>query len=115
MGMESQLSARARQQLDRFNRQYFQLHLDLNYPDEEQLRNDVFQQELYTRVFSEDIKHAPPARYQIRILKELTRNIEESIRDWDEEVCYSLNLFYMTICSPYYAHVLTSFIPSGYL
>ena len=86
--MESQSSASARQQLDRFSRQYLQLQLELDYPDEEHLRNDTFQQSLYVRLFSENvIKHAPPARYQLRVLKELTRRIEQSIQDWEEEVC----------------------------
>ncbi len=86
--MESQLSASARHQLDRFVRQYLQLQLDLDYPDEEHLRNDVFQQSLHSQLFSENgIKDAPPARYQLRVLKELTRRIQQSIQDWEEEVC----------------------------
>jgi hypothetical protein len=86
--MESQLSASARQQLDRFSRQYLQLQHELDYPDEEQLRNDIFQQSLYARLFLENrTKYTPPARYQLRVLKELTRRIEQSIQDWEEEVC----------------------------
>src|SRR6266536_6669475 len=89
--MESQFSASATQQLDRFCRQYLQLQLDPDYPDAENLRNDIFQQSLNARLFEENaIKHAPPQRYQLRILKELTRRIEQGIQDWEEEVC---NLF----------------------
>ena len=86
--MESQLSASARQQLDRFSRQYLQLQLDLDYPDEENLRNDALQQSLHSRLFSEHgAKNAPPARYQLRVLKELMQRIEQSIQNWEEEVC----------------------------
>src|SRR5579859_4799416 len=88
-GMESQLSLDARQQLDRFCRQYLKLQLDPDYPDAENLRNDAFQRSLNARLFEENvIKHAPPQRYQFRILKELTKRIEQSIQDWEEEVCH---------------------------
>ena len=91
--MESQLSASARRQLDRFCRQYLQLQLELDYPHEEQLRNDAFQQSLYARLFQEGtISHAPPQRYQLRVLKELTKRIEQSIQDWEEEVCSFLTI-----------------------
>jgi hypothetical protein len=91
--MEIQSLASMRQQLDRFTRQYFQLQLSLDYPDEEHLRNDAFQRSLHARMFLETtIKHTPPVRYQIRVLKELTRRIEQSIQDWEEEVCCFLQL-----------------------
>jgi hypothetical protein len=84
--MESQLSPEVRKQLDRFCRQYLQVH-QVDYPDDEHLRNDVVQQLIYDRLFKPDIiKHAPPQRYQLRILKELIRRIEQSIKDWEEEV-----------------------------
>ncbi|KAK0102351.1 hypothetical protein ONS95_005972 [Cadophora gregata] len=85
MGMKSQLSADARHQLDRFCRQYLQVTLELNYPTEEHLRSDAFQQSIYSRLFSDDIQYAPPPRYQLRVLKELMKRIEASIQDWDEE------------------------------
>jgi len=85
--MESQLLHGARRQLDRFCRQYLQVQLDLDYPDEEHLRNYTFQESLHAKLFAENtLKHAPPARYQLRVLKELTRRIEQSIQDWEEEV-----------------------------
>jgi hypothetical protein len=91
--MESQLSASARQQLDLFCRQYLQVQLELDYPDGDHLRNDAFQVVLYGRLFQEGaLKHAPSQRYQLRVLKELTRRIEESIQDWEEEVCISINI-----------------------
>jgi hypothetical protein len=86
--MERQLSLSARDQLNRFRRQYLQVQLDLDYPDEEYLRNDSFQQALYAGLFEEDVvKCAPPQRFQLRVLKELTRRIEQNIQDWEEEVC----------------------------
>ena len=79
----------ARQQLERFSRQYLQLQLNLDYPDDEHLRNVDFQRSLHSRLFSEDgIKMAPPARYQLRVLKALISRIEQSIQDWEEDVCY---------------------------
>jgi hypothetical protein len=85
--MESQLSPDARQQLHRFCRQYLQVQLELDYPGGQYLRNDIFQQSLYTKLFKPDaIRHSPPARHQLRVLKELTRRIEESIQDPEEEV-----------------------------
>ncbi|KAL2071223.1 hypothetical protein VTL71DRAFT_12458 [Oculimacula yallundae] len=83
--MAGQLSVNARHQLDRFCRQYLQVTLELNYPAEEHLRRDAFQQSLYTRLFSEDVQYVPPQRYQLRVLKELMKRIEASIQDWDEE------------------------------
>jgi hypothetical protein len=86
--MEIQLLPGARRQLDRFCRQYLQVQLDLDYPDKEHLRNDTFQEVLHAKLFAENtLKHAPPARYQLRALKELTWRIEQSIQDWEEEVC----------------------------
>jgi hypothetical protein len=58
------------------------------------------------------LKHAPPARYQLRVLKELTRRIEHSIQDWEEEVCH----FFAR--QPYVVHInhiLTSICLSGHL
>jgi hypothetical protein len=87
-GMENLLSLEARRHLDRFCRQYLQVQLDLDYPDEEYLRNDVFQWSIYSRLFAEHaVEHAPPPRYQFRVLKELTKRIESSIVDWEEGVC----------------------------
>jgi len=85
MGMESQISVDARHQLDRFCRQYLQVTLGLDYPTEEHLRNDAFQQSIYSRLFSDDVQYAPPPRYQLRVLKELMKRIEASIQDWDEQ------------------------------
>ena len=112
--MESQLSATARQQLNRFNRQYLQLQLDLDYPDDDYLRNDDFQQCLHFRLFSENgVKNAPPARYQLRVLKELTRRVEQSIQDWEEEVSYFLHAgsptWHMWVVFPSFSDFVLSF------
>jgi hypothetical protein len=88
MGMESQILLKAQRQLDRFCRQYLQVQLNLDYPDEEHLRNAAVQQAIYSRLFADHaIAHVPPPRYQLRVLKELVNRIEQSIQDWEEEVC----------------------------
>jgi hypothetical protein len=84
--MNDQLSPSARHHLDRFCRQYLQIEHDLDYPAQEHLRNETFQQSLYARVFKDGDEPSPPPRYQLRVLKKLTEKIEESIQDWDEEV-----------------------------
>ncbi|KAH8808053.1 putative methyltransferase-domain-containing protein [Xylogone sp. PMI_703] len=84
--MEDQLSVTARQQLDRFCRQFLQLQLDLDYPDDEHLRKAEFQDAIFARLFREGaVQYAQPLRYQIKVLKELIRRIEQSIIDWEEE------------------------------
>lgn len=86
--MDDSLSAPAARQLNRFCCQYLQLQPSLDYPDKENIRKDLFQQALYARLFAENaIEHAPPQRYQFRVLKELIRRIEDSIQDREEEVC----------------------------
>jgi hypothetical protein len=82
------LSLESRRQLNLFIRQYLQLQTPIMYPDPNNLRQEVFQQALYEKIFKEGaISHEPPKRYQLRILKELTARIESSITDWDREVC----------------------------
>lgn len=77
----------ARRQLDRFCRQYIQVQLNLDFPDGECLRQDVYQEEIYSRLFDENnLPRGPPKRYQLKALKELTERIEDSIQDWEEEV-----------------------------
>jgi hypothetical protein len=89
--MRGQLSSDAQHQLDRFSRQYFQLELALDYPDGNYLRNDAFQQSLDAKLFSSSIVRLPPQRYQLRVLKSLIQKIEQSIQDWDEEVCHPIS------------------------
>ena len=90
-GMESQLSPNARCQLDRFARQYFQLESDLDFPQESCLRNHAFQQALAVNLFKASLDRAPPQRYQLRVLKLLVEKIEQSIQDWDEQVCHLIS------------------------
>ena len=85
--MENQLTVDARRQLNRFCRQYLQLHLDIDFPSEELLRDWNFQECIYNTLYEEkSIKYAPPERYQLRILKQLILRIEESIQDVEEDV-----------------------------
>lgn len=85
--MAQVLPPEAIEQLERLCRQYLQLHQDLDYPSSEYLRNDNFQQSLYQNLFAEGaLKYPPSLRYQLRVLKELTKRIEQSIQDWEEEV-----------------------------
>lgn len=89
MDAESQkeLSSHRNNQLDRFCRQYLQLLPNLDYPDEEYLQDETFQEEIYSRLFKENVlEYPPPQRYQLKTLKELTRKIEKSIHDWEEQV-----------------------------
>ncbi|KAI1808804.1 putative methyltransferase-domain-containing protein [Daldinia bambusicola] len=70
--------------IDRFCRQYLQLERDLEYPPTETLRELDVQDTIYRRIFADDaLAYAPPPRYQLRVLKELTSRIEASIEDWD--------------------------------
>jgi hypothetical protein len=85
--MES-LTLELQQELKIFRRQYLQLQVKITYPAPDSLRQEVFQQTLYDRVFAEGaVEHHPPERYQLKVLKELMRRIESSITNWDEEVC----------------------------
>ncbi|TAQ90854.1 hypothetical protein B7494_g797 [Chlorociboria aeruginascens] len=84
--MDQHLSPDAERQLSRFCRQYLQLQRELDYPDGEHLRNEVFQEAINARLFEEDaLDHPPPHRYQLRVLKELSARIERSIVDWEEQ------------------------------
>jgi predicted nicotinamide N-methyase len=57
-----------------------------DFPDAELLRDEVVQETIYERVFSDALPLRPPRRYQARILKELIARIEASIEDWDQHV-----------------------------
>ncbi|CAG8958087.1 hypothetical protein HYFRA_00000431 [Hymenoscyphus fraxineus] len=84
--MEHQLSVDSQKHLDRFCRQYLQFYLYLDYPDDQYLRNEAFQETIYNTLFKEgSLPHPPPLIYQVRVLKELLRRIEASIQNWDEE------------------------------
>jgi hypothetical protein len=98
--MENEISAEGSRQLNRFCRQYLQLHQELDYPEEEFLRQATFQETLYESLFEESaLAHPPPQRYQLRVLKELVKRIENSIQDWEEEVCLSFRSSYFILKS----------------
>lgn len=74
-------------ELDHFKHQYLQLQVAVRYPDRQYLKHEDFQNEMYARIFSQGaLKYHPPQRYQLRVLKELMKRIEDSITDWEEEV-----------------------------
>jgi len=74
-------------QLNKFKRQYLQLQGKIIYPENQFLQDSNFQEALYKDIFLEGaLKHPPPNRYRLRILKKLLQRIEESITDWEEQV-----------------------------
>ncbi|KAL0475889.1 putative methyltransferase domain-containing protein [Neurospora intermedia] len=75
---------RKHMQIARFCRQYLQLEPVVDFPDGEYLCDASVQETLYEQLFSEDIKNPTPPRYQLRVLKELVKRIEESIEDWNQ-------------------------------
>ena len=79
---------RKHMQIARFCRQYHQLEPVVDFPDGEYLCDASVQETLYEQLFSEDIKNPAPPRYQLRVLKELVKRIEESIEDWDQYVSF---------------------------
>ncbi|KAK6857338.1 hypothetical protein PG995_007525 [Apiospora arundinis] len=71
--------------VNRFCSQYLQLERDLDFPSGQLLREAHVQDALQRRLFADDaLAHPPPARYQIRVLKELVSRIEASIDDWEQ-------------------------------
>lgn len=75
------------QKLNHFRRQYLQLQVTIEYPERHYLKHEDFQNELYSQIFSQEaLKYHPPQRYQLRVLKELMKRVEDSITDWEEEV-----------------------------
>lgn len=79
-------------QVHRFCRQYLQLESHLDYPDPDLLKRPETQYAIYEKLFSAcsvASDRRPPARYQVRCLKELLARIEASIDDWEEYVSLS--------------------------
>ncbi|KAG5926442.1 hypothetical protein E4U53_003084 [Claviceps sorghi] len=71
--------------VDRFCHQYFQLESHLDFPEANHLRLGQVQDEIYGRMFSGKSSEAgPPDRYRIKTLKDLVRQIESAIDDWDK-------------------------------
>ena len=78
-------------QVSRFCWQNLQVDPAPVFPDAELLRDELAQETIYERVFSDDVPLRPPRRYQVRILKELIARIESSIEDWDQHVSGELS------------------------
>ncbi|KAG5926105.1 hypothetical protein E4U42_003649 [Claviceps africana] len=74
-----------RHSVDRFCHQYFQLESHLDFPEANHLRLGQVQDEIYGRMFSgESLEVGPPDRYRVKTLKDLVRQIESAIDDWDK-------------------------------
>ena len=80
-------------QVTRFCSQYLQLESVLDYPELTVLREETTQESIYQQLFgSNSPRYQPPQRYQLRVLKELMRRIENSVEDWDKHVRTSLTI-----------------------
>jgi protein-lysine N-methyltransferase EEF2KMT len=76
--------------IDRFCRQYLQLEREVDFPDGLLLCREDVQAALFERLFADGaLKHPPPSRYQLQILKPLISKIESSIDDWNEHVRFA--------------------------
>jgi len=74
-------------QTARFCWQYLQLEQSLDFPDGELLRDEAVQETIYQQLFAPNAPTPlPPARYRLRVLKELTSRIESAIEDWETHV-----------------------------
>ncbi|KAK7454972.1 hypothetical protein Landi51_03181 [Colletotrichum acutatum] len=75
----------ASESVDRFCYQYLQLEPILEYPTGQIIREPSAQGTIYKKLFSDEApRYSPPARYRLRVLKELVARIESSIEDWDQ-------------------------------
>jgi predicted nicotinamide N-methyase len=77
-------------QVSRFCWQNLQVDPAPVFPDAELLRDELAQETIYERVFSDEVPLRPPRRYQVKILKALIARIESSIEDWDQHVSSEL-------------------------
>lgn len=76
-------------QVNRFCYQYLQLEPDLDFPDASLLKTAEVQDTLFQTLFADEaIRYEPPARYRLRVLKELMSRVEDSIDDWEEYVSH---------------------------
>lgn len=72
--------------VNRFCYQYLQLEAEPSLPPSQFLKLSDAQEAIYEGAFADSVRHAPPQRYQQRVLKALVAAIEESIDDWEEYV-----------------------------
>ncbi|OAQ99615.1 hypothetical protein LLEC1_05112 [Akanthomyces lecanii] len=70
--------------VNRFCYQYLQLEAEPSLPSPEFLKLSDAQEAICEGAFAESVRHAPPQRYQLRVLKTLVAAIAESIDDWEE-------------------------------
>jgi hypothetical protein len=75
--------------IDRFCCQYLQLEAHLDYPDGQLLKTPGAQDEIFDRIFADSPPSSKSARFQLRVLKELVKRIQDSISDneADDFVC----------------------------
>lgn len=75
--------------IDRFCCQYLQLEAHLDYPDGQVLKRPEAQDEIFDRIFAGCSPSSKSARFQLRVLKELVKRIQDSISDdeADDFVC----------------------------
>lgn len=72
--------------VDRFCYQYLQLEAEPTLPPPEILKLSEVQEAIYENAFDDGLCHAPPPRYQHRVLKALLSAIEDGIDDWEQYV-----------------------------
>lgn len=75
--------------VDRFCCQYLQLEAHLDYPGGKLLKQPGVQDEIFERIFEGSSTSSKSARFQVRVLKELVKRIQDSISDdeADDFVC----------------------------
>lgn len=75
--------------IDRFCCQYLQLEAHFDYPDGQLLKRPEIQDEIFERIFAGSSPSSKSARFQLRVLKELVKRIQDSISDneADDFVC----------------------------
>lgn len=75
--------------LEKFKRQYLQIvaFKGLSWPAREDVRSIYAQTWLYNNLLDKSTQRfLPPERYQIRVLKQLMKTIEDAMIDPDEDV-----------------------------
>lgn len=94
-------------QLRVLQRQYFQLvePQQLRWPDNATLKRPLVQAWLFGNLFDPSkVSSPPPARYQLRVLKELVGKLERSMTDPEEDVWspISSSRFLPLLCTTMY-------------
>lgn len=75
--------------IDRFCCQYLQLEAHLDYPEGQLLKTPEAQDTIFDRIFADCPLSSKSARFQLRVLKELVKRIQDSIseNEADDFVC----------------------------